>query len=413
MIYVGIDIAKKFHVACVVNEKDKVIKKAFRFDNSEQGFETFTNLLSSLSNDKTTLLIGMEATGLLFENLYLFLESKGYNVILLNPYQTNRFREFGTMKMSKNDNIDALMIAALLKSGRYLDAYVSKEVYASVKALYRHKASLQEELQKHKRQLSTLLAVVFPEYEQLFKKPFSVTSLALLEKYPTAKHYEYANVERILKTFRGIKGNNFSEEKAKKLLSLAKSSIYQGNAKEQRAFVIRSHIRMIKTLLQEIEVIEKEMLVLFGALPRLQEEEEKEVQDIIDNLRTIPGVNDKTIFAIMSECGDLDRFSSVKKFHGYLGLYPNQYQSGNNISYGSLAKRGARLAKKSLFQAAVAAIRHNKELNKLYHDKLSQGRSKKEAVIIVARKLASIILAIYKTNTPYDPNRVFMPKKAS
>lgn len=413
MLYVGIDIAKRFHVACIVDEKDKVLKKALKFSNSKEGFERFIAQLSSFDTNPSSFLIGMEATGLLFENLYLFLQERGYNVVLLNPYQTNRFREFGTMKKSKNDNIDALMIAALLKSGRYLDAYVSKELYANIKALYRHKASLQEELKKHKRQLTSIVTVVFPEFEQLIKDPFSVTALALLEKYPTAQHYEYASVDRILKTFRGIKGNNFNEEKAKKLLALAKSSIYQGNAKEQRAFVIRSHIRMIKMLTQEIDAIEQQMLALFDALPLLQEEEEKEIMDIIDNLRSIPGVSDKTIFALMSECGDLDRFGSVKKFHGYLGLYPQQFQSGNTTSYGHLAKRGARLAKKALYQAAIAAIRHNKELNKLYHDKCSQGRSKKEAVIIVARKLASIILAIYKTNTPYDPNRVFMQKRAS
>jgi transposase len=46
-------------------------------------------------------------------------------------------------------------------------------------------------------------------------------------------------------------------------------------------------------------------------------------------------------------------------------------------------------------------------MRKLYLDKVSQGKAKKEALIIIARKLASIILAIYKHNMPYNPNRVF------
>ena len=54
--------------------------------------------------------------------------------------------------------------------------------------------------------------------EQVIKDPFNVTGLALLKKYPTAKHYHHANAKRILKTFRGIKGNNFNEQKASKLL---------------------------------------------------------------------------------------------------------------------------------------------------------------------------------------------------
>jgi transposase len=67
-------------------------------------------------------------------------------VVLLNPYQTNRFREMDTMKYVKNDNIDSQMIAALLKSGRYSEGYVSEDLYQAIKSLYRHKATLMQEM---------------------------------------------------------------------------------------------------------------------------------------------------------------------------------------------------------------------------------------------------------------------------
>ena len=405
--YVGIDIAKSFHVAYVVNQDDKTIKSSFKFNNDEDGFSKLLLLLNSI-DEVSTFTIGMEATGIFFENLYIYLKEKEFNVILLNPYQTNKFREMDTMKKVKNDNIDALMIASLIKSGRYSKAYVSEDMYQSIKSLYRYKNTLLEEMKKHKRQISTLLAVVFPEMEQAIKDPFNVTGLALLEKYPTAKHYEYASIERILKTFRGIKGNNFNEQKAQKLLELAQHSVYQGNGKDERAYVIKSHIRVIKLLQEELKELENEMLKLFKQSPQLNKNEEQEIIDIIDNLRTIPGVSDKTIFALISECGDLSRFKSNSHFIGYLGLYPTLEQSGNKVSYGPIAKRGAKFAKKALYQASIAAIRHNNELNKLFMDKVSQGRAKKEAVVIVARKLAQIVLAIYKNNVAYNPQRVFM-----
>jgi len=407
MFYVGIDIAKRFNVAFIIDDKDKIIKKPFKFNNDEKGFNDFNNLLSSIDKDVSEFKIGMEATGLLFENLYLYLKGKGYNVILLNPYQTSKFREMDTMKKVKNDNIDSIMIASLIKSGRYSKAYVSEEVYASLRALHRHKASLQDELKKHKRQVLSLLAVVFPEMEQVIKDPFSVSGLALLEKYPTAKHYKYASPQRILKIFRNIKGNNFDIQKAEKLLSLAKSSVYQGNAYDERGYIIQSHIRFIKMLNEEIKQIDNQMLKLFNQPVSFTEDEEKEITDIIDNLRTIPGVSDKTLFTLMGECGNLDRFKTIDKFIGYLGFYPALEQSGNTTKNGKLAKRGSKLAKKALYQAAVAAIRHNKEMNKLYCDTRSKGKSKKESLVIVARKLAAIILAIYKHNTPYNPQRVF------
>jgi len=46
--------------------------------------------------------------------------------------------------------------------------------------------------------------------------------------------------------FRKIKGNNFNIDKANQLFDLALTSIYQDNAKEERAYVIRSNLRRIK-----------------------------------------------------------------------------------------------------------------------------------------------------------------------
>jgi transposase len=47
-------------------------------------------------------------------------------------------------------------------------------------------------------------------------------------------------------------------------------------------------------------------------------------------------------------------------------------------------------------------------MKKLYYDKVFLDKAKKEALVIVARKLAAIILAIYKNNTPYNPTtRIF------
>jgi transposase len=316
-----------------------------------------------------------------------------------------------TMKRVKNDNIDSVMIAALIKSGRFSEGYVSDEQLQSLRELYRHRASLDEQLKAVKRQTGTLLAVVFPELEQVISDPFNVTGLALLQKYPTAKHYEYASTDRILKTFRGIKGNNFNEAKAMKLLELAKESIYSGAAKEARGMSIRSNVALIRLLQEQMAACEQEMIELFQAKSdTTSKSDQKEISDLIDNLRTIPGVADKTILALLAECGNLDRFSDAKALVGFLGLYPTIEQSGGSIKNGRLAKRGARLAKKAIYLAAIAAIRHNKELHTVYDKYRSKGRAKKECVIIVARKLLAIIYSIYKRNTPYDPIRVFVPK---
>ena len=412
MYFVGIDIAKSFHVVSIIDKDEtKVINKPLKIDNSKSGFENLLSLFDSVCLDVKAFTIGLEATGIYGENLLEFLSSKGYSVKLLNPFQTSSYREHITLKKVKNDEIDSLVIALLLKDGRFSAGYVTDDEYQSLRTLYRNRASLQADMKEVKKRILSQITVTFPEFEE-FINPFSITGLALLNKYPTAQHYKRSSVDRIMKIFRHIQGNSFNESKALKLLELSRSSIYLGKAKEARAIAIRSSIRLLRFYLRELDTLESEISSLLNAHPTHATVDEagfeiEETHRLIDNLKTIPGVSDKTIAAVISECGDLKRFSTVAKFIGYLGLFPTENSSGNKQSIGHLSKRGSSLAKHALYNSSLACLIHNKELKHLYDTKRSQGKSKKEGLIAVSRKLATIIYSIFKYNQPYDPSRVF------
>lgn len=225
--------------------------------------------------------------------------------------------------------------------------------------LNRLKKSLDDKIKTIKREVSTVVATVNPEIEKVFPNIFTKTAMAIIKAYPTAMDIQKATPAKLTKIFRHIKGNNFSLEKAKYLID-----------------------------------------------NQLDEDSSN-----IENTKYIPGVADKTIAAILGECGDLRRFKSSKAFIGFLGLYPTLYQSGKLLSTGKLAKRGIPIAKHALYLSAVSAVRHNSELNKLYRDKRSSGKSTKEAFIIIAKKLASIIYSLFKYNQAYNPSRVLIQYK--
>jgi len=409
MYYVGIDIAKNFHVVSIIDETEiKVTKKPLKILNDLDGYNKLLNKLNSISTDISKFIIGLEATGIYGENLQEFLISKGYNVKLLNPFQTSRYREQLTMKKVKNDNIDSLIIALLLKDGKFSSGYITDDEYQSLRTLYRNRAGMIDNIKEVKKRILTDITVTFPEFEK-FIDPFSISGLALLDKYPTAKHYERSSVDRILKVFRHIQGNNFNQTKALELLNLSKVSVYTGKAKDARALAIRSSIRILKMYQEELSIIEEEITTLLNKKQIVSNENDTtNPNTLIENLKTIPGVADKTIAAILSECGDITRFKNVTKFIGYLGLFPTENSSGNSKSTGHLSKRGSSLVKHALYMSSVSCLIHNIQLKQLYDTKRSQGKSKQEALIIVSRKLATIIFAIFKYNIPYDPARVFL-----
>ena len=406
MYYVGIDIAKSFHVVTIIDENEvKVTQKPIRVTNCIDGFSKFITKLETISSNTNDFIIGLEATGIYGENLWEFLNSHGFNVKLLNPFQTTRYREQHTMKKVKNDNIDSWIIALFLKDGKYSSGYVTDDEYQSLRTLYRNRASIQSDMKEVKKRILTQVTVTFPELEN-FIDIFSITGLALLDKYPTAHHYKHSSVDRILKIFRHIQGNSFNNQKAIEVLELAKNSIYSGKAKDARAIAIKSSIRLLKIYQEELSILEEEILALLEK-NGIKEEKDVPTNSLIENLKTIPGVSSKTIAAVISECGDLSRFKTPIKFIGYLGLFPTENSSGNSKSTGHLSKRGSSLAKHALYMASVSCLLHNKELKQYYDTKKSQGKSKQEGIIAVARKLATIIYSIFRHNTPYDPSRVF------
>ena len=406
MYYVGIDIAKSFHVVTIIDENEvKVTQKPIRVTNCMDGFSKFITKLETISSNTNDFIIGLEATGIYGENLWEFLNSHGFNVKLLNPFQTTRYREQHTMKKVKNDNIDSWIIALFLKDGKYSSGYVTDDEYQSLRTLYRNRASIQSDMKEVKKRILTQVTVTFPELEN-FIDIFSITGLALLDKYPTAHHYKHSSVDRILKIFRHIQGNSFNNQKAIEVLELAKNSIYSGKAKDARAIAIKSSIRLLKIYQEELSILEEEILALLER-NGIKEEKDVPINSLIENLKTIPGVSSKTIAAVISECGDLSRFKTPIKFIGYLGLFPTENSSGNSKSTGHLSKRGSSLAKHALYMASVSCLLHNKELKQYYDTKKSQGKSKQEGIIAVARKLATIIYSIFRYNTPYDPSRVF------
>ena len=404
MYYVGVDIAKEKHYVCILDDTKELACKPFWIYSDILGLRELLKRLAELSLDMDDFIIGIESTGAFSENFYSYITDADYKVILLNSYQTAKYRDFSTLKKIKNDSIDAYVIAELLASAKYKASYISNEAYHDLKVLNRLKKSLDDKIKSIQREISTVVATVNPEIEKVFPNIFTKTAIAIIKAYPTAMDISKATPEKLTKIFRHIKGNSFNLEKAKYLIELAKSSIYTGRALESRALMIKTNIKILELLNQEKDEVEKQILDLIDN--QLDDDSTN-----IDNVKSIPGVAHKTVTAILGECGDLRRFESAKAFIGFLGLYPTLYQSGKSSSTGSLAKRGIPIAKHALYMAAVSAVRHNNELHKLFRDKVSSGKSKKEALIIIAKKLASIIYSLFKYDQPYNPNRVLIQHK--
>lgn len=117
-------------------------------------------------------------------------------------------------------------------------------------------------------------------------------------------------------------------------------------------------------------------------------------------LRSIPGIGGIVACGIISELGDLRRFTSIKHLAGYVGLAPGVYQSGANSKTMGITPRAHRLIRSYFVEASWQAIRTDPVMQDYYRK--HYGKDTKKIIIKIARKLLSRTLAVIKTETPYE-----------
>jgi len=397
MYYIGIDISKKSFTVSILNEEGEAKTRPFTYSCNREGMEKLVGKFSSLKFEKDKVIIGIEATGNLWENLYSFLE--GYKVIVLNPYQTKKYHQM-LSKKAKTDKVDSLVIAGLLRSKEALASYVPEDEVQVLRELVRLRHYLKKDKKNYLRKAYSLLNLIFPEYTNLIKEPFRKVSSMILKKYPTAVHMRRARKNDLVKMARKIQGNNYSSELAGKLIEAAKESIYSGKAYEARGIALRIIIDQIQSFEDKIKEIEKKLDEILSV---------NEPSSPQKRLLSIPGVGPKTVAAFLGEVGDdVSRFSSVNKLIGFIGWYPKISESGDNKNpHPKMSKKGPPPLKASLYMSALASLKHNPYLRSLYHRKMSQGKESKQALVCVGKKIICMIYSMLKYKVDYDPQRIF------
>jgi len=405
MNYLGIDVSKATSRYVFLDNDGEKLVKPFTLDNGHNDFNKLLDRLKELALLPDNLLIGIEATGIWWENLYSLLTEHKFKVIVLNPHQTNKFREALRIK-AKTDDIDAYVIAGLLRSQEYSSSYIPEESIQCLREITKLRFELVKDRQNYERQTNALLGLLFPELAQTaIKNPFAVSSVAILKAYPTAKHLAEAKPKNIEKIVRSIKGNNFNINEIQSLIECAQKSIYSGRAKHDRGLNLIILLTQVETLQNAIAQLDERTNNI------LSPSDSNDANSFPGaNLLTIPGVGPKTLAAILSAVGsDGQAFPDGKHLIGHIGFFPKIYESGETRHDNTMSNRGPKYLRAALYMSAVACLKHNPEFKALYDRKVSQGKSAKQSLVYVAKKLAHLCLSMLKSGEDYNPSRVFMP----
>ena len=119
-------------------------------------------------------------------------------------------------------------------------------------------------------------------------------------------------------------------------------------------------------------------------------------------LTTMCGFGTRTGARTLAEIADPHRFANGARLASYAGLAPTDRQSGRSHTTRRNRSGNHRL-KNAMFQAAFTASQHDPDARAYYQKKRDEGKKHNAAITALARKRCNIVLAILKTQTPYQP----------
>ena len=129
-----------------------------------------------------------------------------------------------------------------------------------------------------------------------------------------------------------------------------------------------------------------------------------------EQLTQVIGVGNLTAVAFLLVLADPDRFEKSRDVGAYLGLVPRRDQSGETDKQLRITKAGDRMLRTLLVQCAHYILgRNGPPCDLKRHGERIAARggaiAKRKAVIAVARKLACLLHALWRTGEIYEPNR--------
>lgn len=387
-LYVGIDVAKRFHVAALVDEAGTLLH-TLRFDNDATGYRHLDQALNDCP--ASPRLAALESTGHYGHALRDWLVDHGCEVHIFNPLKTNRFRDF-YIQWHKNDERDAIALAHLLRFGERHRYEALPVQLRTLKQMVRHRALLVQARARLKNQVRAILDEVFPEYQQvpLFTDVFGSASLALLSHYPGPAQLAAVAERDLLEFLVQHSRGRIGLPRARLILETAQHSIGSQAAGQAYQPILPTFIAHYLTLSDQVDHYTAQL--------------ETCLAQIDQSLTTIPGIGPVLASTILAEIGHVQRFPSSDRLVAFCGLALSESQSGQLLPRRFLSRRGSTHLRAAFFQAAVIAVEYDSHLKAYYQRQLQRGLSKRRALLSVARKLVRICYALLKSGQPYCPS---------
>jgi len=405
----GLDIGDDEIYVAVPEGRDEVAVRVF---------QTFTVDLYALADWLTACgvdSVAMESTGVYWIPIYEILEARGFEVYLVNA------RHIKNVTGRKTDILDCQWIQQLHTYGLLQPSFRPPEAICALRALVRHRSNLIKSCTREIQHMQKALQQMNVKLTNVISDITGVTGMCIIRDIVAGERDPH-NLAR----HRNPRCARSEEEIARAL---------QGHYKPEHVFALKQALEAYDFFQRQMRDCDAEIEKLYAAFqpqvdvaqqplrPRKRRRRKPEGNEPDFDLRLylyqmagvdltqIDGVNALTVQQVLSETGvDMSPWPTVKHFTSWLSLCPHNKKTGGKIIKSGTQKSQNRAA--AALRMAAQSLAHSKSGLGAYYRRMRARLGKPEAVTATAHKLARIIYAMLKNQTPYhDPGEDYYEER--
>jgi transposase len=360
----GLDIHKLFFIATILSRSGE--KQQQRFNRDDEGILALKNWVIS---EKCNV-VACESTS----DFWVPIHDSLINHL---PVIVGNARDMKVFTHKKTDKIDSEVIAQLALNNMIQPSRVFPKDQRDFRSYVRLRLTLVQKRTDIKNKAHSILASEMLNLKNALTDIFGKNGTMILLGISSGK-----SVDQIIASL--------SPNVRKKAAQIRE--ILDREISQSAAFRLQICLKLIKSLDDEIEALEKE---IFNYAYRNHKRE-------MEILMSVPGIGELGAAILLAEIGNFKDFSSGDKLASWLGLVPNVYQSADKYHNGRITKRGSKRARWILTQISQAAARKNNSKLKEFFNRKKKSIGHSKAIVALARKIATIIWHLITNDEMYE-----------
>jgi transposase len=351
----GLDVHKDTIFLCILSSDGQVLLKEYSTLTPD-----IQDMLELIKQEKVTE-VAMESTGVYWIPIWRILQGE-VPLKLANPYFIKQ------MPGKKTDVKDSQWIATLLQKGLIKGSYIPEKHVQELRQYERRYVRLSEEITRIELEIDRQLHRCNIRITSFASRIGSVSVMRVVKGIINGE----TDPDQLIKFIHGRITNRYKEKIRHSLI---------GVVSEIDRFILKQNYQLHEILNAQQKECEAQM----ESLCQLYYQQE------LDLLCSIPGVRKLSAMTIIAELGvSMKTFATSASLVGWAGLRPRNEESAGKIRSRRIIN-GNKYLRRILVQSAWAITRTRKCWLSGKYVLLAKRRSKKKALIAIARKLLVII----------------------